>query len=143
MHAEEYQAAREHVEEQNRRLREEAKVSAEAQNAAVGETVAQADAPYLAHRDEFVGRGPHRFQVGVLKDVHCDPPTMDLSVTFNGKSVVLHAENYYKIQFTALNFQPSAALRPCTDLEGRPAKVEYVESANKSAARVLAIELHK
>jgi len=144
MHAEEYQAARERVEEQNRRLGEETKASAQVQTAAVGETVSQADAPHLAHRDGFVGRGPHRFQLGVLKNVHCDPPTMDLSVTFSGKSLPLHAENYYKIQFTALSFQPSGDLKPCTDLEGKPAKVEYVESANKSAAaRVVAIELHK
>jgi hypothetical protein len=29
------------------------------------------------------------------------------------------------------------------DLEGRPAKVEYAESAGKSAAVVVAVELHK
>jgi len=35
------------------------------------------------------------------------------------------------------------ALNPCADLEGRPAKVEYVEWAGKSAAVVVAIEIHK
>ena len=56
----------------------------------------------------------------------------------------LHADNYYKIQFTALNFQPSGDLNPCNDLESRPAKFEYVDSADKAdLPRLLAVELRK
>ena len=69
---------------------------------------------------------------------------MDLTVDSSGKTLALHAQNYYKIQFTALNFAPSSDLNPCKDLEGRPAKVEYVESSDQAVgARVLAVELHK
>jgi len=94
--------------------------------------------------DTFVAKGPHRFLTGTLKSVHCKPPQMDLTVDSSGKTLALHAQNYYKIQFTALNFAPSSDLNPCKDLEGRPAKVEYVESADQAAgARVLAVELHK
>lgn len=58
--------------------------------------------------------------------------------------LALHTENYYKLQFSALGFQPTADLKPCTDLENRPAKVEYVESADQSdAPHLIAIELHK
>jgi hypothetical protein len=68
---------------------------------------------------------------------------MDLTVSAGSKTLALHADNYYKIQFTALNFQPSGDLKPCSDLENRPAKVEYVESSDKNdAARLIAIELH-
>jgi hypothetical protein len=43
-----------------------------------------------------------------------------------------------------LGFQPGKDLNPCTDLENRPAKVEYVESANPSVtAQIVSIELHK
>lgn len=60
------------------------------------------------------------------------------------KILALHTDNYYKIPFSALGFQPSGDLKPCSDLEGRPAKVEYVESANQSEApHVVSIELHK
>lgn len=103
-----------------------------------------ADAPKLARPDTFVAKGPHHFLVGVLKNVECKAPHMDLTVSNSTKSLTLHAENYYKIQFTALNFTPSGNINPCNDLEGRPAKVEYVESADPSVnARVLSIELHK
>jgi tetratricopeptide (TPR) repeat protein len=93
---------------------------------------------------EFVPKGPHRFLVGVLKSVHCENIGLDVTVTANGKQVALHTDNYYNLQFSALGFQPSGELNPCKDLESRPAKVEYVESANQSVApRLLAIELHK
>ena len=101
------------------------------------------DAPKLAH-DTFVAKGPHHFLVGMLKSVRCRSQQMDLTVSAGAKSLDLHSENYYKIRFTTLNFAPSGDLNPCKDLEGRPAKVEYVESANQSAGpRVLAIELHR
>ena len=99
--------------------------------------------PRLAHRD-IVPTGPHHFVTGVLKDVHCDSSNMDLTVKIGAKTMSLHSDNYYRLQFTALGFQPSADLKPCTELEGRPAKVEYVESADKSqTARLLSVELHK
>jgi tetratricopeptide (TPR) repeat protein len=112
--------------------------------ASMQRTPSDTNGPSPDHSDRFVASGPHRFVVGVLKGVHCDPPQIDLTVESAGKSLALNAENYYDITFTALNFAPSADLNPCRDLEGRPAKVEYVESADKSAvARVLAVELHK
>jgi tetratricopeptide (TPR) repeat protein len=101
-------------------------------------------APTLQHRAKFVPKGPHRFLLGVLKDVHCKNPEMDITVTSKVKNLSLHADNYYQIQFTTLNFTPQGDLNPCKDLEGRPAKVEYEESADESMSpRVLAIELHK
>jgi tetratricopeptide (TPR) repeat protein len=132
MHAQEYAMQQEHT----------ATAQASPQGAVV--TSITSEAPRLAHREEFVPSGPHRFLTGVLKDIRCDTPEIDLTLDSGGKSLTLHAENYYKIQFTTLGFQPSGDLNPCKDLQGRPAKVEYVESANQSsAARVFSVELHK
>jgi hypothetical protein len=91
-----------------------------------------------------VAKGSHRFLVGVLKGVHCDNPALDLTINASGKLVALHVDNYYKIQFSALGFQPSKELNPCADLENRPAKIEYVESADPSMSpQLIAVELHK
>lgn len=91
----------------------------------------------------FVPAGPHRFVVGVLKSVHCDPPAMDLMVTSQTGTLTLHTDNFYQIQFTAL-VAPTRDLQPCRDLENRPAKVEYVESAaGRVPPRLIAIELRK
>ena len=106
--------------------------------------VSDSDMPHLVRRKEFVPSGPHRFVVGVLRAVRCDASNMDLTVASGAKTLSLHSDNYYKIQFSALNFQPSADLKPCSDLENRPAKVEFVESADKNdSPHLIAIELHK
>ena len=95
-------------------------------------------------RREFVAKGPHQFMVGVLKSVHCDNPALDLTVSSKDKQLSVHGDNYYKIAFTTLGFQPSGDLNPCSDLENRSAKVEYVESDDPSApAQLLSVELRK
>lgn len=92
---------------------------------------------------EFTPAGPHRFVVGFLKSVHCDSANLDLTVTSESKTVSLHAENFYKVKFTAL-FPVTNDLDPCTDLENKRAKVEYVESVDRSETpRLIAVELHK
>lgn len=126
--------------EQTHRLDNEEKAGS---TAAVS-TTSEPPIPHLTRRANFVPRGPHRFLVGVLKRVHCDNPGLDLNVDSNGKSLALHADNYFTMPFTSLGFQPNKDLNPCSDLENRPAKVEYVESANPSAtAQLISVELHK
>jgi len=106
-------------------------------------SVSQIDAAKFIKKDEPVPTGPHRFLIGILSNVHCDTPSMDLDVTSGGKTLGLHANNYFKVEYSALNVTLKSDLRPCTDLEGRSAKVEYVESSNKNAAALVAIEIHK
>lgn len=82
--------------------------------------------------------------MGTLQDVHCHEPGIDLNIAIKGKTMALHSGNYYKIGFSALGFTPKGDLSPCKDLEGRSAKIEYIESSAKPAvAYVVAIELHK
>jgi tetratricopeptide (TPR) repeat protein len=96
-----------------------------------------------SREEGLIPRATHLFLVGMLKGVHCDPPALDLTVTSRTKTVTLHSDNYYKIQFTTL-FPLTGDLKPCVDLESRPAKVEYVESENASdIPSLIAIELHK
>jgi Flp pilus assembly protein TadD len=93
--------------------------------------------------EEPVPKGPYHFMVGVLKDVRCNTPAMDLNLVSNGKTLGLHTGNYFKLPFSVLNVTLTGDLNPCADLEGKSAKVEYAESAGKGAAVVVAIELHK
>ena len=139
MRAQEYAEDQDHDQEQ---ARTQNRQSAPAQ--AQEQIPSSTDPQQLVHRKEFVPGGPHRFVVGVLSSVHCTDPNLDLTVTSGAKKLTLRTDNYYKIQFTALNFQPSSDLKPCSDLENRPAKVEYVESADKTdVPHLIAIELHK
>jgi hypothetical protein len=99
--------------------------------------------PKLKHRD-FVPKGPHRFATGTLKSITCENPALDLTVVVSGKPLALHVDNYFKVAFSTLGFHPTGDLNPCSDLENRPAKVEYIESANPAvSAQLISIELHK
>jgi hypothetical protein len=101
-------------------------------------------APRPLLQKQFVPSGPHHFLVGVLKNVRCADSGMDLTVASGEKILPLRSDNYYKIEFTALNVQLRGDLKPCTDLENRPAKVEYVDSADKSdIPHLIAVEIHK
>jgi Flp pilus assembly protein TadD len=136
-HAEDYAQAQEKSRQLNEHMRAEGyQVTA---NGSVPE--AEGDSP-SPPAEEPVPKGPYRFMVGVLKDVHCNAPAMDLNLVSNGKTLGLHTGNYFKLPFSVLNFALKRDLNPCADLEGRPAKVEYAESAGKVAV-VVAIELHK
>jgi len=134
--AQEYSDAKKQYETQ--RMAQEQVSDSETVNAKTDRNI-----PKLKRRD-FVPKGPHRFATGTLKSITCDNPGLDLTVVISGKSLALHADNYYKIGFSTLGFQPSGDLNPCTDLESRPAKVEYIESANPAvSAQLISVELHK
>ena len=135
--AELYANTRDPEAEQDRQL-EEAETNAEAKVSPQGESNIDAEAA------EELPKGPHRFLVGRLEDVYCQAPGIDLKVAANGKTMALHSGNYYEIGFSALGFAPKEGFDPCKDLEGKSAKVVYVESSAKStAAYVVAIELRQ
>jgi tetratricopeptide (TPR) repeat protein len=141
-HAEEYIEAQ----ERSRQFNEELKAGT-AQVTATG-TVAEAEGAAASPSsssppEEPVPNGPYHFMVGVMKDVRCNAPAMDLNLVSNGKTLGLHTGNYFKLSFSVLDVRLKGDLNPCVDLEGKPAKVEYAESASKHAAVVVAIELHK
>jgi tetratricopeptide (TPR) repeat protein len=141
MHAEEYAENQAHFAERARQMDEEKNAGS---MVGAASTTSDDHIPQLSRRPDFVPRGPHRFLVGVLRGVHCDNPALDLTVNSSGKPVALHVDNYFTLPFTALGFQPDKDLNPCADLENRPAKVEYVESANPNvAAHLISVELHK
>ena len=137
-HAEEYAQAQ----EQNARLSEQNKAGAPGADATgrAGETNIAADS---AVHEEALPHGPHHFVTGVLKDVRCKTLAMELNVIAAGKTLGLHSGNYFKIEYSTLGVTLKGNLNPCADLEGRPAKVEYVDSASKGPAAVVAIEIHK
>jgi hypothetical protein len=136
---EEYASEREQQSERNRLMAEEVKSNAKANAMPAGEGTTNPEAI-----EEELPKGPHRFLVGKLQDVHCNGSAIDLNLAAKGKTMALHSRNYYKIEFTALGFMPKSDLNPCQDLEGAWAKVEYLESPAKAmSAHVVAIELHQ
>jgi cytochrome c-type biogenesis protein CcmH/NrfG len=137
--AQKYEAARQQMEANQRsdaagsaRLPDsEAKVDA-------GETV-------FLHREEMAPQGPRHSLSGVIRNVHCGAPSsLDFDLAAGAQTMSLHSGNYLKINFTAVNFTPTEELKPCSQLEGATAKVEFIDPADKAAKRwIVAVEVHK
>jgi tetratricopeptide (TPR) repeat protein len=136
---ESFSGARERRAEQFRQQAEEAKTSSAVSTVSAVEGDVKAE-PI----EDVLPKGPHHFMVGTLQNVRCNTPRMDLAIEGKGKTREMHSGNYYKIEFSVLGFTPQGDLNPCKDLEGKPAKVEYVESAaNPATAHIVSIEIHK
>lgn len=88
--------------------------------------------------------GPHLSIVGTVRNVRCSYPTLlDVDVDSGGKTITLHARNFYSVKFSSLDYTPTSEFHPCSDLEGRHAKVDYIEGAPPKANMLVGIELHK
>ena len=131
-----YQASRERAAQEYREASQE-------QSSAQG--TEQLAGPQAPEPPEDNRHGPRRTVNGTLRDVQCsEPVTMKLRVESSKKPVLLRARNYYKIQFSALNFTPKAELNPCKDIEGMKARVEFFEALSESTeGQIVSIELTK
>jgi hypothetical protein len=138
IHAEEFVR----VQQESRQFNEQANADASAVEATNKIAVANAVAKSIEH-DEVIPAGPHRFVTGMLKNIRCDMPAMEMNVVAADKTLGLHSGNYFKVAFSTLNVTLKRDLNPCADLEGRPAKVEYIDSASNGPAALVAVEIHK
>lgn len=86
-----------------------------------------------------------RHQVrGVIQGVRCGSGSvLELQVqNAEGKPIALYSNNYFKVEFSAVNEAPQGDMSPCKDLEGRNALVTYAETAVKTAGgEILSIQL--
>jgi tetratricopeptide (TPR) repeat protein len=140
--AQQSEASRQQVEEQNRRFKEEMAAESTATTGSASSASSADEKPVSAERLN----GPHHFVTGTIKNVRCTSPSnMDLDVDGGGKILSFYTHNYYKLAFTALNYTPKGDLHPCSDLEGMQAKVEYVETGTGASklGGLVSIELRK
>jgi tetratricopeptide (TPR) repeat protein len=89
--------------------------------------------------------GPKHQALGVIRGVKCSyPAVIDFHLETAKKPLSLYANNYFKIEFTALGFAPKSDMSPCKDIEGMKARVQYAESSDKSVdGQVISVELRK
>jgi tetratricopeptide (TPR) repeat protein len=156
---EQYEAAQQQLEEYKQRVSQEQNTN---QKISAGEAPEASTPPKLVRRTEVNAtpsntgepvspsperevHGAQRFLTGTIKHVQCSGlSAMDFVVAAAGHETEMHSDNYYKIEFSALGFTPAGDMQPCTQIEGRPAKVGFIEPSDKSIKdRVVSVELHK
>ena len=89
--------------------------------------------------------GPKHAVFGAIGNVTCGYPTvLEFQITAGSKTYHVYNNDFSKIELTVVGFTPKGAMNPCADLDGMKARVQYVESSDKTVdGKVLAIELHK
>lgn len=83
--------------------------------------------------------------LGAIHRVTCSyPAVIEFSVEGPKQTVALYNNDYYKLEFSTLGFTPSGPLNPCGGIEGLKARVQYVESPDKTVdGQVVSVELRK
>ncbi len=138
----EYQAQRKRIEAEAaeyRKKREEEAARREqelkaAEEAAREEQVVTAKGSKPGKSSTAAERPPSRRSTveGKVAEVTCGPPAaIFIAVTAGGKFVILHADNYFKIEFYSTNWKPPENFQPCQHLTGLMLKITYHAVAGK------------
>jgi tetratricopeptide (TPR) repeat protein len=77
--------------------------------------------------------GPRHPFSGMIRGVECSfPSVIEFRVEGLKKKINVYNNNLFKIDLSALGFNPPADMNPCKDFEGKKARVQYVDSTDKS-----------
>lgn len=96
----------------------------------------------LRHRE--VIRGPRDLAVGVIKTVKCDGLSLDMEFNAQRQELHLYTDNYFKIQFSALNFEPKGKLNPCREIQAMRARISYYDiKGHPGEGELISVELRK
>jgi tetratricopeptide (TPR) repeat protein len=89
--------------------------------------------------------GTKHFAEGTMRGVNCSyPSVLEFKVEGAKNTVSVYTNNYFKLELTALGFTPAGDMNPCSDFEGKKARVQYAESSDKTVdGQVIAVELRK
>lgn len=109
-----------------------------------GPKIEEVAPPVLRHRDR-PPRGQRDVAEGTIRDVRCSMPSMmDLTFDAVGGAVRLHSDNYFEVVYTAKNFTPTGELLPCTQLQGKKARIVFFEyKGQRNSGELVSIELTK
>ncbi len=83
--------------------------------------------------------------LGAIHQVTCSyPAVIEFKVEGSKQTVALYNNDYYKLEFSTLGYTPTGPLNPCGGIEGLKARVQYVESPDKTVdGQVVSVELRK
>ncbi|PYV19500.1 MAG: hypothetical protein DMG21_01445, partial [Acidobacteria bacterium] len=89
--------------------------------------------------------GPRDMMSGKITEVNCLLPShMDLTLTSRSGAVHLHSENFFQVEYSAVGFTPEGVLKPCTDLQGRRARIHFYDLKGRpNEGELISIELEK
>ena len=98
--------------------------------------------PVLRHRKAV--RGPRDLAVGIIKTVKCSGNSLDVEFNDQHQELHLYTDNYFQVQFSALNYKPTGELYPCTQIQSMNARISFYDiKGHPNEGELISVELRK
>ncbi len=89
-------------------------------------------------------RGPKGMADGQIKTVACKGRSMDMTFDDSYEILRLRTSDYFKVNFSAINFTPSGTMNPCKTTQGMYARVYYYPiKGQPKEGELISVELRK
>ena len=100
--------------------------------------------PEQEQKQEKRVRGPRDMADGQIKTVTCKSRAMDMTFDDSYEILRLHTDDYFKVNFSAINFTPGGTLNPCRTAKGMYARVYYYPIKGQAKeGELISVELRK
>lgn len=100
--------------------------------------------PAQQEKQEKRVRGAKDMADGQIKTVTCKGRTLDMTFDDSYEILRLHTDNYFKVNFSAINFTPSGTMNPCKTAQGMYARVYYYHiKGHPREGELISVELRK
>jgi len=97
-----------------------------------------------AQEQEKRAGGPKDMADGQIKTVTCKGRSMDMTFDDSYEILRLRTSDYFKVNFSAINFTPSGTLNPCKTAKGMYARVYYYPiKGQPKEGELISVELRK
>jgi hypothetical protein len=104
----------------------------------------QSKQPGQEQKQEKRARGRRHMADGQIKDVTCKGRALDMAFDDSDKILRLHTDDYFKVDFSAINFTPGGTMNPCKTVKGMYARVYYYRiEGHPREGELISVELRK
>ncbi len=97
-----------------------------------------------AQKQDKRARGPKEMADGQIETVTCKGRSMDMTFDDSYAILRLHTDDYFKVNFSAINFTPSGTMNPCKTTGGMYARIFYYPiKGHPKEGELISVELRK
>ena len=101
-------------------------------------------APAKEQKQQKRERGAKDMADGQIKNVTCKGRALDMDFDDSYEILHLHTDNYFKVDFRAIDFTPKGIMNPCKTVKGMWARVYYYHIKGRPLeGELISVELRK
>jgi hypothetical protein len=100
--------------------------------------------PAQEQKQEKQVQGARDMADGQSRTVTCKGRVMNMTFADSYALLRLHTDNYFKVNFNAINYTPSGTMNPCKTAKGMYARVYYYHiKGHPKEGELISVELRK